>query len=55
MKTIVLANHKGGCAKTTTALNGKFKAEWEVTFSDGRKLTCPNDGHLLILISSDLG
>ncbi len=21
MKTIVLANHKGGCAKTTTALN----------------------------------
>ncbi|MDQ3252435.1 MAG: AAA family ATPase, partial [Acidobacteriota bacterium] len=21
MKTIVIANHKGGCAKTTTALN----------------------------------
>jgi hypothetical protein len=34
---------------------GAFQAEFEVTFSDGRIETFPNNGYILIHIQNDLG
>lgn len=33
---------------------GKYKQEWEVTFSDGTKLTFPNEGYNYLLVEDDL-
>lgn len=38
-----------------TSDSGNFNAEFEVTFSDGRIETFPNDGYIMIQIISDLG
>lgn len=37
-----------------TAVAGEYLAEWEVTLSSGRIVTCPNDGYLVIKIDGDL-
>lgn len=38
-----------------TALAGVFKAEFEVTWSTGKKQTFPNDSYLQVKIVADLG
>lgn len=38
-----------------TDLTGTFRAEFEVTFGDGRVETYPNDDYLIIEIKPDLG
>jgi hypothetical protein len=37
-----------------TANAGEYRAEFEVTFSDGRKLTVPNDSYISVRILEDL-
>lgn len=37
-----------------TDVAGEFKAEWEVTYSDGSIETFPNDGSIIILITKEL-
>ena len=34
---------------------GTYKAEFEVTFADGRKQSFPNSGYLLVLVTQELG
>lgn len=34
---------------------GLYDGEFEITFGDGTKLTCPNPDHLKILVYEDLG
>lgn len=34
---------------------GTYKAEWEVTFGDGRAETFPNSTYLIVKITADLG
>lgn len=41
--------------KGDTSEVGGFQAEFEVTFSDGRIETFPNNGYILINIQNDLG
>jgi hypothetical protein len=38
-----------------TAVAGVYHAEWEVTFGDNSKLTFPNDGHLRVVVTADIG
>jgi len=38
-----------------TQTAGYYQAEWEVTYSDGRKLTVPNGKKLAVSIVQDLG
>ena len=38
-----------------TDATGSFRAEFDVTFSDGSNLTVPNDRDIEVLIMSDLG
>lgn len=38
-----------------TADYGDYKAEFEITFSDGSKQTIPNDGYLIISIIREIG
>jgi hypothetical protein len=42
-------------ASGDTATIGKFIAEWEVTFLDGRSETFPNSTYLNVKITNDLG
>ncbi len=52
MKTIVLANHKGGCAKTTTALNLAI-----VLASQGSRVLAVDldpQGNLSVALGADL-
>ncbi len=37
-----------------TAIAGKFKAEWEVTFASGQVQTFPRPGYIIVSITSDL-
>lgn len=37
-----------------TSTGGEFRAEWEVTFSDGSKASFPNDGYLSVVVRDDL-
>jgi hypothetical protein len=45
--------HEWADDETDTA--GTYRAEWEVTFSSGRKLTFPNDAYDTIVIREELG
>jgi len=38
-----------------TATAGYYTGEWEVTYSDGRKLTVPNGKKLSVAVVADLG
>ena len=38
-----------------TSVAGMMKCEFEITFTDGKVLTVPNDGYFLIHIVEDLG
>jgi len=38
-----------------TSVAGVMKCEFEITFTDGKVLTVPNDGYFLIHIVEDLG
>lgn len=38
-----------------TSVAGVMKCEFEITFTDGRIMTVPNDGYFLINIVEDLG
>lgn len=42
-----------GATDTDTA--GDYRAEFEVTFGDGTKLTVPNDSYLPVTVLEDLG
>lgn len=37
-----------------TAVDGDYRAEWEITFSGGATLTCPNDTDTTLTIYRDL-
>src|SRR5690625_4740426 len=34
---------------------GDYQAEFEITFSNGRKMTVPNDDYIVVVILEDLG
>ena len=34
---------------------GTYRAEFEITFDDGRILTVPNDDYIIIIVMDDLG
>lgn len=34
---------------------GNYQAEFEITFSDGKKMTVPNNGYIVVVILEDLG
>lgn len=34
---------------------GDFRAEWEITFGNGKPLTVPNGGYLTVTVTRDLG
>lgn len=34
---------------------GEFYMEFEIVFNDGREVTCPNDGYLLLEVVAELG
>lgn len=38
-----------------TATAGSYLLEVEVTFADGRRMTCPNNGHASVSVVEDLG
>lgn len=38
-----------------TDTSGTYRAEFEITFEDGRILTVPNDDYIIIIVMDDLG
>lgn len=41
-------------AAADTSTGGHFRAEWQITFADGTKVTVPNDGYLSVVIRDDI-
>jgi hypothetical protein len=40
---------------TDTDTAGVYEAEWQATFAGSKPMTFPNDGHMVIRITDDLG
>lgn len=41
-------------ATNDTNTSGVYKAEWQVTFTDGKPQTFPNKGYISVIITDDL-
>jgi hypothetical protein len=49
-----IVQYKFLAADTDTPDVNPYQAEWQITFTDGTKTTCPNPGYDTVTISADL-